>query len=68
MYSIKSATGTPLFAVRALYIDGKEASDKTMKDIKPETIEKMEVYKGPMAVEKYGEKGKNGVIMITTKK
>lgn len=51
-----------------LYIDGKEASDKTMKDIKPETIEKMEVYKGPKAVEKYGEKGKNGVIMITTKK
>jgi len=51
-----------------LYIDGKEASDKTMKDIKPETIEKMEVYKGPKAVEKYGEKGKNGVIMITTRK
>ncbi len=51
-----------------LYIDGKEASDKTMEDIKPETIEKMEVYKGQKAVEKYGEKGKNGVIMITTKK
>ena len=51
-----------------LYIDGKEVSDKMMKDINPDTIEKMEVFKGEKAHEKYGEKGKNGVIMITTKK
>jgi len=51
-----------------LYIDGKEVSDKMMKDINPDTIEKMEVFKGEKALEKYGEKGKNGVIMITTKK
>jgi len=51
-----------------MFIDGKEASEKSLKDINPDTIEKMEVLKGQQAIDKYGEKGKNGVIMITTKK
>ena len=42
-------------------------SDK-LKEIDPKTIEHMEVLKSKVAIEKYGEKGKNGVIIITIKK
>ncbi|GGK17914.1 hypothetical protein GCM10007962_10170 [Yeosuana aromativorans] len=52
-----------------LYIlDGKEITSQEMKDIDPKNIEKVEVLKGDGATEKYGDKGKNGVVMITTKK
>ncbi|MFD1314095.1 M56 family metallopeptidase [Namhaeicola litoreus] len=51
-----------------ILIDGKEAPESTMKDLDPDRIDKMEVLKGDKAVEKYGDKGKNGVILITTKK
>ena len=50
-------------------IDGKEADSTTaLDDLDPSNIDKMEVLKGEKAVEKYGEKAKNGVILITTKK
>ena len=39
-----------------------------MKDIDPETIESIKVLKDEMAITKYGEKGKNGVLEITLKK
>ena len=51
-----------------LIIDGKEASNTELEDIDPSAIEKMEVLKGDKAVEKYGEKAKDGVILISTKK
>ena len=46
-------------------IDGKEVS--TLEDIKPEDIENITVLKDETAKTIYGEKGKNGVILITTK-
>lgn len=49
-------------------IDGKEMKPKDIKDINPADIESMEVLKPEDAKSKYGEKGKNGVIIITTKK
>ena len=50
-------------------IDGKEAeAGKGLDDLDPNKIDKMEVLKGEKAVEKYGEKAKNGVVLITTKK
>jgi len=53
----------------ALYfVDGKEITFEEMKKISPDDIEKIEVLKGKTATEKYGEKAKNGVILITTKK
>lgn len=53
----------------ALYIlDGKEISKENIDKLQPNSIEKIEVLKGDNATEKYGEKGKNGVIIITTKK
>ena len=59
-----SASEKPL-----VIIDGKEADSTTaLDDLDPSNIDKMEVLKGEKAVEKYGEKAKNGVILITTKK
>ncbi len=49
-------------------IDGKEMESGNMKDIDPNTIKSINVLKGETAVKLYGEKGKNGVIEITTKK
>lgn len=49
-------------------IDGKEMTSGSMKDIDPNTIKMVNVLKGEGATKKYGEKAKNGVVEITTKK
>ncbi|MEY4660484.1 MAG: hypothetical protein RLZZ42_436, partial [Bacteroidota bacterium] len=49
-------------------IDGKEMPSGSMKDVDPNSIKMVSVLKGENAVKKYGDKGKNGVIEITTKK
>jgi 5-deoxy-D-glucuronate isomerase len=51
----------PLFVV-----DGKEVSK--VDDIHPDTIESISVLKGGSAVKIYGEKGKDGVVVISLKK
>ncbi len=51
-----------------MIVDGEEKSNMKMDEISPEDIETIEVLKGDKAVEKYGDKAKDGVIMITTKK
>ncbi len=56
-------TETPLVVV-----DDKTIDFEKMKDIDPKTIAKMDVLKDKAATDIYGEKGKNGVIIITTKK
>jgi len=53
---------TPLFI-----LDGKEISKKEMDELDSDSIEKVEVLKGDSATEKYGDKGKNGVVIITLK-
>ena len=49
-------------------VDGKPIDGAKLKEIDPKTIEHMEVLKSKVAIEKYGEKAKNGVIVITIKK
>ena len=49
-------------------VDDKPIDSDKLKDIDPKTIDHMEVLKSKAAIEKYGEKAKNGVIIITTKK
>jgi len=49
-------------------IDGKESTKEEVKKMDPSEIEKIEVFKGDGAEEKYGDKGKNGVVEITSKK
>jgi hypothetical protein len=51
-----------------MIVDGKEVEEGGLDDIDPETIASMDVLKGDKAIEKYGDKGKNGVIIIKTKK
>ncbi len=47
-------------------IDGKEGYN--LESLDPNLIESMTVLKDKSAIETYGEKGKNGVIVIVTKK
>lgn len=49
-------------------VDGETVSLEDFKTIDPKTIDHMEVLKDKAAIEKYGEKGKDGVIIVTTKK
>ncbi len=53
----------PLYVLDNIIISKEEFGK-----IDPETIEKMNVLKGEAAIKIYDEKGKNGVIEITTKK
>ena len=50
-----------------IIIDGKKSSKDEMKNIPSGNIGSINVLKGEKAIEKYGEKGKNGVIEIATK-
>ena len=55
--------------VEPLYIiDDKSISNENLKKINPSDIENIEVIKGNQAAVLYGQKGINGVLIITTKK
>ncbi|MFB9054590.1 M56 family metallopeptidase [Formosa undariae] len=58
-----SKEGSPL-----IIVDGNEMSEEDMNKINPDTIDNMNVLKGKSATVIYGDKGKDGVIIITTKK
>lgn len=49
-------------------IDGVIATNDAMKQVEPQDIESISVLKNASATAIYGEKGKNGVILVTTKK
>ena len=51
-----------------IFVDGKETTKQDMEAINPDTIDSVNVLKGEAAIAKYGDKGKDGVIIITTKK
>lgn len=58
------ADGEPLFI-----LDGKKLlSGEGIKSLNSEDIEAISVLKGESATKEYGDEGKNGVIIITTKK
>jgi len=48
-------------------IDSKESTKKDL-DLDPNNIESVNVLKGKAATKLYGKKGKDGVIVIITKK
>ncbi|GAB4022058.1 M56 family metallopeptidase [Spirosoma koreense] len=59
----------PLLSPPPLYIiDGIEMNHFSSDSLNPKNIESISVLKGESATGTYGEKGKNGVILITTKK
>lgn len=49
-------------------LDGKEMEKDQIQKLSPDSIQNMNVLKGEEAIKKYGDKGKRGVIEITTKK
>ncbi|MBS9765937.1 MAG: carboxypeptidase-like regulatory domain-containing protein [Flavobacteriaceae bacterium] len=49
-------------------VDGKEVPHKDLNKIPAESIKDITVLKDKSAIEKYGKKGENGVIIVTTKK
>jgi hypothetical protein len=52
-----------------IIIDGEEMpATFNLEDINDKDIKAMNVYKGEMSIAKYGEKGKNGAIVIETRK
>ncbi len=50
-----------------MVIDGVIQENKNMNDISPNDIQSVNVFKGPLATEKYGKKGEKGVVEIITK-
>jgi outer membrane receptor protein involved in Fe transport len=57
-----AATAEPLFLV-----DGKESSSIAVRALKPESIEAVEVLKGKAAAERFGDRGRSGVVIVKTK-
>lgn len=57
-----------LYTELDIIIDGKEKTQSDMKLLDPSTIQSIRVYKGETAVKLYGDKAKEGAIVITTKK
>ena len=64
----KDSAGVSVNASPLIIVDGEELVDKSVDEINPKTIESISVLKDKSAATLYGEKGKNGVILITTKK
>ena len=68
-----SATGNVIFinskipSGTLIFADGKEISKDEMKNISPNNIQSINVLKGGSAEKKYGDKGKDGAIELTTK-
>ena len=59
----KPGAAKPVFV-----LDGQEISEDEMTKIDPKTIESINVLKDKTATDKYGVKGRNGVVEIMTKK
>ena len=47
-------------------LDEKEVSYEEMEEINPETFKSIDVLKGEHAIKNYGDKGENGVLIITS--
>jgi len=60
-------TTTPTAAAPLYILNGKEIDAAIMKVLDPNKIETINVLKDKTAIDKYGEKGKNGVVEIKTK-
>ena len=63
--NVSGVNGFPTGAL--YYIDGKEASYEDVEKLNLDFIESISILKGESATKAYGEKGKNGVILIKTK-
>ncbi len=67
-FSIRGSDPDVLYIVDGVMINKKTGIDALDLMIKPEDIASIHVIKEKAALDQYGEKGKNGVVIITTKK
>lgn len=51
-----------------IFLDGKEIKSDQLNNIPENSFGSMEVFKGESAIALYGDRAKNGVLVITTKK
>ncbi|GGB00773.1 M56 family metallopeptidase [Mucilaginibacter rubeus] len=51
-----------------IVIDGKTSSTEAFKKLNPDKIESISILKGDDSTKKYGDKAKDGVVVITTRK
>jgi TonB-dependent SusC/RagA subfamily outer membrane receptor len=58
----KITGGQPL-----LYIGGKEVPIDSLKTLNPQRIESIQVLRDSSASKTYGEKARNGVVLVTLK-
>lgn len=71
-YGKEAATQTDALAVGGdfkgalIVIDSKESTAALLRQLSPDEIKSMDVLKGPDATDKYGDKGKKGVIEVST--
>ena len=66
---LKVVATTVSVAEKPLFIlDGKEISIEEFNRLNPNCVEDLKIIKGEEAVNKYGEKAANGVLVITAKK
>ena len=62
---IKQTSGElPLFIIRSASGEEREVPKEEFEKIDPQTIESMEVLKDQSGLEKYGDKAKNGVVIV----
>ena len=63
-------TSQPLLIVDGaiFHFNDSLAFNNKLKDIKPDDIQSIDVLKGEKATAQFGEKGQNGVIIVTMKK
>ncbi len=60
---LQTSSGEPPLYI----INGKEVTENIAKAINPDNIESITVLKDEDAIKKYGDKGKNGVVLMTLK-
>ena len=51
-----------------IIVDGVVLTDGRLSELDPSAIENIEVLKGTYAAERYGARGADGVVMITTRR
>jgi len=56
------------FKDKLVVINGKESTEKELKKISVDKIDSVSVIRGSDATDKYGDKAKNGAVIITTRK
>jgi hypothetical protein len=74
MYGEEGKNGIVIITTKAqalkkplMIIDGKRVDNYLLSTMNPDLIKQIDVFKNDSASAKYGEEGKNGVIVVTTK-